>query len=118
MPAVLLGVVMTAAPGARAQGEEQVGSIDVSAPESGVLDVQIGTAIEALRGRVVGQSGEILRLETTTREILVRAPAGFSAPLGACIQVSGEVSLSPVFKAEQVSLVPPEERASSCPPEP
>jgi hypothetical protein len=57
----------------------------------------------------------MLQVQTTTRQVVVHAPPGFSAPLDACIQVSGQVPLGSVFEAEQASLVPADERAAACP---
>jgi hypothetical protein len=102
--AVLAVLLAPAAPG-RAETDDQA--------SSGA--VQIDSAIQALRGQVVGQTGDLLEVQTASREVLVHPPTGFSAPLGACIQVSGQVPLGPVFEAEQASLVPAEERAAACP---
>jgi hypothetical protein len=110
---VLVGLVLGLTAGVLAESDDQVGSIGVSeAPDPGGRpDVEIGTAIQALRGRVVGQSGDLLELQTPSRQVLVHPPAGFSAPLGACIQVVGQVPLGPVFEADQASPAPPE----ACP---
>jgi hypothetical protein len=102
--ALLVLLLAPVAPG-RAETDEQA--------RSGV--VEIDSAIQALRGHIVGQSGDLLQVQTATRQVLVHAPFGFSAPVGACIQVSGQVPLGPVFEAEQASLVPAEERAAACP---
>ena len=104
----LVGVLLAAAAPGRAETDDPANS-------NRVVDVEIDSAIQSLRGQVVGHSGELLQVQTTTREVLVHPPAGFSAPLGACIQVSGQVPLGPVFEAEQASLVPAEDRAAACP---
>ena len=106
--AVALGVLLAAVPLAPVESDEQ-------ASTTGAVEVEIDSAMQAVRGQVTGQSGDLLQVRTATRQVLVRPPAGFSPPLGACIQVSGQVPLGPVFEAEQASLVPAEERASACP---
>jgi hypothetical protein len=100
-------LISAAAPG-HAETDDRAGS-------SGIVDVEIDSAIQALRGRVVGQTGDLLQVQTTTRQVLVHPPPGFSATLGACIQVSGQVPLGPILGAEQASLVPAEDRAAACP---
>jgi hypothetical protein len=116
---LLVSLATSAAPVVLAQRAQWAGRVDVSPPaESGVLDVGIGTAVQAVRGRVVGRIGDVLRFETATREMLVRPPSDFSAPLDACIQVAGQTPLGPVFQADKASLVPPDERAQACPPSP
>jgi hypothetical protein len=105
--AVVVGLVVSLAPTVLAESDT---------PDAGVLlDPEIGTAMQALRGRVIAESGDSFELQTTSRQLMVHVPGGFSAPLGACIQVSGQVPLGPVFEAEQASLVPPEDRAAACP---
>ena len=108
MRLVLVVVLLTAAAPGRAETDDPANS-------NGVVDVEIDSAIQALRGQVVSQTGDLLQVQTTTRQVSVRPPAGFSAPLGACIQVSGQVPLGPIFEAEQASLVPTEDRAAACP---
>ena len=111
--ALAVGLVIGATLTVLAEGDTQPASIDVSASPGpgGVLEPELGTAIQALRGRVTGQSGEVLVVQTATREILVDPPSGFSAPVGACIQVQGEVPRGQVFQANTASLAPPE----ACP---
>jgi hypothetical protein len=104
----LAGVLLAAAAPGRAETDDPANS-------NRVVDVEIDSAIQALRGQIVAQGGDLLQVQTTTRQVMVRPPAGFSAPVGACIQVSGPVPLGPVFEAEQASLVSPEDRAAVCP---
>lgn len=106
---LVVGLMLAAAAPGHAENDEQSSSAGV------VVDVEIDSAIQALRGRVVDESGDLLEVETSSRDVLVRAPPGFSAPLGACIQVTGQVPLGPIFEAEQASLVPAEDRAAACP---
>jgi hypothetical protein len=103
----LIGALLFAAAPGRAETDDQA--------NGGVISVEIDSAIQALRGRVVDETGDMLQLQTTSRQIMVHAPPGFSAPLGACIQVSGQVPLGPIFEAEQASLVPAEDRPAACP---
>ena len=108
---VAVGALLGAAALAHVQSAES----DDQASNTATVDVELDSAIQALRGRLVGQSGEAVLVQTTTRDVLVHLPPGFSAPIGACIQVAGQVPLGPVFEAEQASLVPAEDRAAACP---
>jgi hypothetical protein len=103
--AVVAGLVIGLAPTVLAESDASDSRVQ--------LDPEIGTAMQALRGRVVSQSGDTLELETPTRRVVVHVTTPF--PVGACIQVAGQVPLGPVFEAEQASLVPPEDRSPACP---
>jgi hypothetical protein len=103
-----VGVLLGVAPVAPAETDDPMST-------GAAVDVEIDSAIQAVRGRIVDETGDMLQVQTTTRQVIVRAPPGFSAPLGACIQVAGPVPLGPVFEAERASLVPAEDRAAACP---